>query len=202
MSLWRGSTPLVLASASSIRRSVLEAAGIPVEVRPADIDERSMEARAQPGDAVATAALLARKKALAVAQKMAERLVLAADQTLALETRRFAKPSDRTAAHEQFRALSGKTHTLNSAVAIVRNGEVLFEHVDIARLTMRPLSDQFIEAYLDAADVAVTASVGGYQLEAIGIHLFEQIEGDHFTILGLPLLPVLNFLRREGYLAG
>ncbi len=202
MSLWRGPTPLVLASASSIRRSVLEAAGVTVEVCPADMDERSIEARAQPGDAGAAAALLAREKARAVAQKMSTRLVLAADQTLALGIQRFSKPPDRAATREQLRALSGKTHTLHSAVAIARDRDVLFEHMDVARLTMRYLSDQFIESYLDTAGAAVAASVGGYQLETAGIHLFERIEGDHFTILGLPLLPVLSFLRREGYLAG
>ena len=97
--------------------------------------------------------------------------------------------------------LAGRTHELRAAVAVARGADVLFKHVAVARLTMRPLSDAFLDRYLDAAGTAVTASVGGYQLEALGVHLFERIEGDHFTILGLPLLPLLAYLRTEGSLA-
>jgi septum formation protein len=202
MALWLGATPLVLASASAVRRAVLEAAGIPVEVQPAAVDERAVEAREQPADAAAVAALLAREKARAVATAAPGRLVFGADQTLALGARRFSKPRDRAGAREQLQALGGKTHMLHSAVAIARDRAVLFEHSEVARLTMRSLSEPFLDAYLDAAGAAVTATVGAYQVERLGIHLFARIDGDHFTILGLPLLPVLGFLRQEGSLAG
>ena len=201
MGLWLAADPLVLASASAVRRHLLEAAGIPVEVNPASLDERSVEASVPSNNPSAVAALLAREKALRVAATVGGRLVVGADQTLALGERRFDKPEDRAAARAQLQALSGRTHELHAAVAVARNGAVLFEHVAVARLTMRPLSDPFLDRYLDAAGAAVTASVGGYQLEALGVHLFERIEGDHFTILGLPLLPLLAYLRAEWSLA-
>jgi septum formation protein len=201
MALWLLAEPLVLASRSAARAALLAAAGIAVEVLPADIDERGVEAKAAAQDAVAAAALLAREKARAVAAQRPGRLVLGADQTLALGARRFSKPADRAAAAEQLHALRGKTHALHSALALTRDGEVLFEHADTAQLTMRSFSDKFLAQYLDAAGDAVTASVGGYQLEKPGIQLFERVEGDYFTILGLPLLPLLNFLRRQHCLA-
>jgi len=200
MSLWLSDQPLVLASQSAIRRAVLEAAGIPVEAHPAAIDERGIEAAVGAQDPAAVAALLAREKARAVSAIRPGRLVLGADQTLALEDRRFSKPADRVAAREQLMALRGRTHALHSAVAAVRNGEVVFEHCAVARLTMRPFSEPFLEAYLDATGDAVIASVGAYQIEGRGLQLFERIDGDHFTILGLPLPPVLEFLRRDGAL--
>ena len=133
---------------------------------------------------------------------MPGRLVLGADQTLVLGERRFDKPADLAAARAQLRLLAGKTHELHSAIAFVRDGDVLNETLQVARMTMRPLSDRFLDAYLDAAGSMVTASVGAYQLERYGVHLFERVEADHFTILGLPLLPALDFLRRQGSLAG
>ncbi|HML15267.1 MAG TPA: Maf family protein [Xanthobacteraceae bacterium] len=201
MGLWRAAAPLVLASGSAVRRRLLEAAGIPVEVRPASLDERALEASAPSEDPSAVAALLARAKALRVAGDLSGRLVVGADQTLALGRRRFDKPADRAAARAQLQALAGRTHELHAALAVARGRDVLFEHVAVARLTMRPLSEAFLDGYLEAAGAAVTASVGGYQLEAVGVHLFERIEGDHFTILGLPLLPLLAYLRAEGSLA-
>ena len=201
MSLWLAARPLVLASKSTARRALLEAAGIPVEIEPASIDERAVEARAGLADAAKAAALLAREKARAVAQKHPDRLVLGADQTLALGPRRFSKAPDRAGAREQLAALRGKTHTLHSAVAVVQAGTVIFEHVDAAHLTMRAFSDGFLDSYLDAVGDAAMASVGGYQLEGAGVQLFERVEGDHSTILGLPLLPLLDWLRRSGHLA-
>lgn len=201
MRLWLATAPLVLASGSVVRRKLLEAAGIPVEVRPASLDERAVEASAPAHDPSAIAALLARAKALRVAADSPGRLVVGADQTLALGNRRFDKPADRTAARAQLKALAGRTHELHAAVAVARGKDILFEHVAVARLTMRPLGDSFLDRYLEAAGPAVAASVGAYQLEALGVHLFERIEGDHFTILGLPLLPLLAYLRAEGSLA-
>ncbi len=199
--LWLAAEPLVLASRSKARQTLLEQAGIPVEVKPADVDERRLEAAAPREDARAVAALLAREKASAAAQLHPGRLTLGADQTLALGAERFAKPADRAAARAQLRALAGQTHELHSAIAFVQDGSVLFEHAGVARLTMRSFSDRFLELYLDAAGPAVTASVGAYQLEGLGAQLFERIDGDYFTVLGLPLIPALDFLRRRGCLA-
>jgi len=202
MPLWLAPQPLVLASKSDVRGKMLAAAGLRFEIRPAQIDERATEAKAGVTEAAATARLLARAKAGAVAQSMPGRLVLGADQTLARGNRRFSKPADRAAAAEQLRALRGRTHELHSALALVRDGKVVFECVDSARLTMRAISDTFLDNYLDMAGDAALASVGGYQLEGIGIHLFERVEGDYFTVLGLPLLPLLDFLRRNGFVDG
>jgi septum formation protein len=200
MALWRNAEPLVLASKSTARLALLAAAGIAVEVLPADIDERGVEAKASARDAGSVAALLAQEKARVVSVQRPGRLVLGADQTLTLGGRRFSKPADRAGAAEQLRALRGKTHSLHSAVAVTRDGRVLFEHSDEARLTVRAFSEDFLAQYLDAAGDVVLASVGAYQLEKPGIQLFERVEGDYFTILGLPLLPLLDFLRRENCL--
>jgi septum formation protein len=201
MPLWLNAEPLVLASRSAVRRTMLEAAGVPVEICPADIDERSVEAAAPLQAPVAIAALLAREKASAIAGRNPGRLILGADQTLSLDGRRFTKPADRAAARAQLRTLSGRTHELYSAVAFVQDGTVLFDHVGVARLTMRAVSDRFLDDYLDAVGDAAAASVGAYQLEGLGIQLFERIDGDYFTVLGLPLLRALDFLRRHGCLA-
>ena len=202
MPLWLAEQPLVLASRSDVRGKMLAAAGLRFEIRPAQIDERAVEAREPAADAAAAARLLARAKADAVGATQPGRLVLGADQTLALGATRFSKPADRAAAAEQLRSLRGRTHELHSALALVRDGDVLFAHTDTARLTMRDFSDDFLAQYLDMAGEAALASVGGYQLESIGIHLFERVEGDYFTILGLPLLPLLGFLRQNGFVAG
>jgi septum formation protein len=200
MPLWLAAEPLLLASQSKVRRDLLAAAGVPVEVRAADLDERAIEAGASSSEPSAIAALLAREKARLVGRAHPGRLVLGADQMLALDGKRFAKPPDRSAAMAQLRELAGRVHALHSAVACVQDGAVIFEHVSVARLTMRTLSDQFLNAYLDAAGHAVTQSVGAYQLEGLGSHLFERVEGDYFAILGLPLLEVLHFLRQRGSL--
>jgi septum formation protein len=201
MALWLANRPLVLASSSTARQAILRDAGIRVEVDPADIDERLIEERADPAGAGEIAVLLAREKARTVAARRPGRLVLGADQTLALGARRFSKPLDRASAREQLAALSGRTHVLHSAIALVHEGTMLFEDHDSARLTMHAFGDDFIDRYLEEVGSAATASVGGYQLEGAGIQLFERIDGDYFAILGLPLLPLLRYLRRAALLA-
>src|SRR5262245_23699795 len=161
--MWLSPAPLVLASKSAVRRAVLEAAGIPVEVVPADVDERTIESNAGVSDPADAACLLARNKALAVAPLRPGRLVLGADQTLALGARRFSKPTDRDGARQQLLLLRGQTHLLHSGIAVARDGAVLYDHVEPARLTMRAFSDDVLERYLDTAGDTVMASVGGYQ---------------------------------------
>jgi len=201
MVLWQNERPLVLASRSSPRRAMLEAAGIPIEICIPDVDERTVETSAGVHDPAAAAAVLAREKANAGTRIKPGCLVVGADQTLALGNRRFDKPRDRAAAREQLMVLAGNTHQLHSAVALARNGRVLFEATDTASLTMRNLSETFLDSYLDAAGGAVLESVGAYQLEKLGVHLFDRVIGDHFTILGLPLLKLLDFLRQTGSVA-
>jgi septum formation protein len=197
MTLWRGKEPLILASQSRARQMLLTNAGIGFETVPADIDERAVQQASGLATPGGIAALLAREKALRVSSRQPEKYVVGADQTLALGDRLFSKPAGRAQAAEQLRALAGRAHELHSAVAVARDGKILFGDVAIARMTMRPLDEAEIAAYVDAAGEAVTSSVGAYQLEGLGVHLFEHIEGDHFTILGLPLLPLLAFLRSE-----
>jgi septum formation protein len=197
MTLWRGKDPLILASQSRARQMLLANAGLTFESVPAEIDERAIQQASGLSAPADIAALLAREKSLFVSRRRSGRYVIGADQTLALGTRLLSKPASRAQAAEQLHALAGKSHELCSAVAVARDGKIMFEKVAIARMTMRPLIETEIDAYLDAAGAAVTSSVGAYQLEGLGVHLFDRIEGDHFTILGLPLLPLLAFLRSE-----
>ena len=175
---------------------LLANAGFEFEVITADIDERRIQTDSKLSNPREVALLLAREKATAVSAHRAGSYVIGADQTLALGNRLFNKPAGRAEALAQLRDLAGTSHELNSAVAVAHDGKIVFEDVSVARMTMRQMSEAELSAYLDAAGDAVTTSVGGYQLEGLGIHLFERIEGDHFTILGLPLLPLLAFLRR------
>jgi septum formation protein len=200
MSLWHGEK-LILASKSAARQALLTTAKIPFEAETADIDERAVEAQSGLAAPDQVAAHLARAKALHVSARRAGRLVLGADQTLALGAKRFSKPGSIAAAAEQLRELSGKTHTLHSAIALARDGEIVFEHVAPAHMSVRALGDTFIDAYLEEVGPKVMTSVGAYQVEGAGIQLFEKIDGDHSTILGLPLLPLLDFLRRQGVVA-
>jgi septum formation protein len=202
-SLWIGADKLVLASKSASRRLLLESAGIAAEVEAAAIDERRLEREFldRGGPPSGLAPLLARAKALDVSARRRQALCLGADQTLALGDELFHKAADNAAAAQNLRTLAGKTHALNSALCVARDGEVLFETARQASMTMRALDDSAIATYLAAAGPAVLASVGAYQVEGLGIHLFEAIEGDHATILGLPLLPLLQWLRGQGCLA-
>ena len=197
MTLWRGKSPLILASQSRARQALLTNAGIGFEAVTAEIDERAVQQASglsAPGE---IASLLAREKALSVSARQPGKFVIGADQTLALGERLFSKPAGRAQAAEQLRALAGRSHELHSAGAVARDGKILFEAVAVAGMTMRRLGEAEIDVYLDEAGGAVTSSVGAYQLEGLGVHLFERIEGDHFTILGLPLLPLLAFLRSQ-----
>lgn len=198
---WLGAAPLLLASESATRRGLLERAGLPVETEPAGVDERALEGGfgdVRPDD---VARRLADAKALAVSARHPGRWVVGADQVLVCEGRRFDKATDRDDAHRTLARLAGRTHRLVSAATIARGGSVAASFAESADLTMRPLDDAAIARYLDAAGPAATRSVGAYEIEGIGIQLFARIEGEHSTILGLPMLPLLAALRRLGALA-
>ncbi len=180
---------------------LLANAGLEFKAVTADIDERGIQAASKLSSPREIGLLLAREKAKAVCADYPGSYVIGADQTLALGDRLFNKPAGRDQAMAQLRDLAGNSHELNSAVAVARDGKIVFEDVSVARMTMRKMTEAELSAYLDAAGDIVTTSVGAYQLEGLGIHLFERIEGDHFTILGLPLLPLLAFLRCERLVA-
>lgn len=195
---------VVLASGSPFRRKMLEDAGVAVETVPANIDERAVEAAVE-GSGVTPqelAAILAEAKALDVSERMPGRLVVGADQTLSLGDEVLHKPADMDAARRRLLLLSGKTHELNSAVVVARDGEALWRHVGVARLTMRDLDPGFVGRHLSRVGDKALSSVGAYQIEGEGIQLFEAVEGDYFTIVGLPLLPLLGELRRLGAIDG
>lgn len=192
---------VVLASASRSRRDLLTHAGVALAAcDAAGIDEAEVKASlgAEGGSAIQVAETLAELKATRVAPRHPGALIIGGDQMLNCEGRWFDKPSDRASAAEQLLALSGKTHTLETAVCVVRDGERLWHHNAVARMTMRPFGAAFVEGYLDAVGEAALSSVGCYQLEGRGVQLFSRIDGDFFTVLGLPLLPLLGFLRAQG----
>lgn len=195
---------LILASASPFRKAMLENAGVAVEAVPAELDERALEAPldgsgASPED---VALVLAEAKAFAVSEKHPTALVLGCDQTLSLGDEILHKPADMEAARRRLLALSGRTHHLNSAAVLARGGAVLWRHVGVASLTMRALDPAFVGRHLARVGAKALHSVGAYQIEGEGIQLFDRIEGDFFTIVGLPLLPVLAELRRLGAIDG
>ncbi len=195
---------IVLASGSPFRKAMLEAAGVDIDVMPAKIDERSVEKTlegtgASPED---VAQVLAEAKALDVSERSPGRLVLGCDQTLSLGDELFHKPADMEGARRHLLKLSGKTHQLNSAAVLARNGEALWRDVGIARLTMRKLEPAFIGRHLARVGPMALNSVGAYQIEGEGVQLFEKIDGDYFTIVGLPLLAVLRELRAMGAIDG
>lgn len=190
----------VLASGSPFRRSLLTNAGLSFDVDPAKIDERAVEAplRHSGISAEDVALVLAEAKAAEVSERRPGRLILGCDQTLSLEDEVLHKAPDMEGARRKLLKLSGKTHHLNSALVLTRDGETLWRHVSVASLTMRTLSPAFIGSYLADVGDAALASVGAYQIEGRGIQLFEKVEGDYFTIVGLPLLPLLVELRTMG----
>ena len=190
-----------MASASSARAQVLDGAGIPYLRDPASIDEGVIKSafRAKGATAAAAAEALARAKAEAVSKRHQGALVVGADQILQCGDAWFDKPADGEQAASHLRTLRGRTHSLVSAVCVVRDGERAWRHVETARLTMWAFDDAFIERYLERAGEAALESLGAYRLEGPGMRLFSDIEGDFFAILGLPLLPLLAFLRRNGW---
>lgn len=189
---------IVLASQSASRRAMLEAASIPFTAIPAHIDERALERDLEGAPPEAVALALASAKALAVSADNPDALVLGSDSLVEVEGRRFDKPASRADAAAHLRFFSGKIMRLHSAAALAREGEIVWQQASMASLHVIAMSDGFIEAYLDAEWPAVAGSVGVFRIEARGVQLFERIEGDHFTILGMPLLAVLRALRERG----
>lgn len=192
---------IVLASASRARREMLAAAGVAFTVEPADVDEpairRELATKGLAGP-LQVAEILARAKAEEVSAKHARSLIIGADQVLALGAEILSKPADAGAARASLLKLKGRTHELHSAVALAERGAVIWSHVATAWLTMRDFSDAFLEEYLRRAGDRIGQSVGAYELEGLGVQLFDRIEGDYFTVLGLPLLPLLSELRLRG----
>jgi septum formation protein len=197
VSLWRSPERKILASKSAARRALLEAAALPVESEPADVDERAIDSRflRDGGTIPRLAAKLAAEKALAVSRRAPDAFVIGADQTMTLARTLFHKAASRAEARENLLRLSGRKHRLTSAVALAQGGALVFTFEDFADMTMRKLSEPDIERYLDVAGEGALQSVGGYQLEGVGVHLFSRVVGAHSTILGLPMMPLLAWLR-------
>ena len=193
-------TPIILASASVSRRDVLTAAGISFEIVPSSVDENALKEQFDGNDYAKLALILASAKANAVSEKYPNHLVLGCDQLLVLDREVFDKPKDLANAKHHLEKLSGRTHRLLSAAVLIESGKTRWQTVETASLTMRDLSDSYIKSYLDQEGEAVLTSVGAYLLEGCGAQLFSAIEGDHFTIRGLPLLPLMAALRSLGFL--
>ena len=191
---------VVLASESRWRLEMLRRAGLKIRAEPARIDESEIKTslRVERADAAAAAETLAELKAIKISRQAPGALVIGADQILECEGRWFDKPPDRAGAAAHLRALRGKSHALETAACVVRDGVRIWHHREAPRLTVRPLDEAFIESYLDAAGPEILETVGAYRLDDIGAQLFTKVSGDYFTILGLPLLPLLGFLREHG----
>lgn len=200
-----GSMPLMLGSGSRFRRQMLEAAGLTFSVMSPvfnEVRERGRLALENPSVTPGEVALaLAKGKAIEVSGRHRGALVIGADQVLDFDGEIFGKPADAPAARTQLTALRGRTHLLQTAAVLALDGEVVWSHLDVARMTMRAFSDAFLAQYLRSAGAIVTETVGGYALEGLGAQLFSRIDGDYFTIIGLPLLPLLDELRRRGVLS-
>lgn len=195
------SETIVLASGSASRAAMLTAAGVAFDRHPASLDERALESEMDGSDAEEIAQALAAAKTAAVSSEQPERWVLGSDSLVEVDGQRFDKPATRLQAEEHLRAFSGRTITLHSAAALARDGRIDWVEGDFARLSVRELSETFIAAYLDAEWPAVAGCVGVFRIEGRGVQLFETIAGSHFTVLGMPLLPVLSALRARGVLA-
>ncbi|MBO6724551.1 MAG: Maf-like protein [Rhizobiaceae bacterium] len=195
---------VILASGSAGRRMLLENAGVPFRVELPDVDERAIEAAIDDSGATPAelALILAEAKAIEVSLRFPDAIVIAADQTMNMGDRLFHKPADMDEARRNLIALSGHTHELNSAVVVAENGTVPWSHVDTAYMTMREFSPAYVGRYLSAAGDAALKSVGSYQIEGLGAQLFDTAEGSYFTIIGLPLLPLLQVLREYGAIDG
>jgi septum formation protein len=191
---------IILASGSASRRAMLEAAGVAFTAVPPDLDERALEASLQGAAPPAIALALAEAKAQAVAAERPDALVLGSDSLVVVDGQRFDKPASRQAAEAHLCQFSGRTMELHSAAALVRGGAVVWRHAAVARLQVRPLTDAFINHYLDREWPAIGGCVGAFRIEGPGVQLFDSVDGDHFTILGMPLLPVLGALREQGVL--
>jgi septum formation protein len=190
----------VLASVSATRQRVLRNAGLFFSVEPPGVDERAAKQEMR-ADAMAPreqAAALAALKALAVSEKQSKALVIGADQMLAIDHEVLDKPRDIAEARTHLQRLRGRHHELVTSIVAARGGEVIWRHTETPRLKMRAFSDVFLDLYLQQAGETVLSSVGAYQLEGLGAQLFERVEGDYFAVLGLPLLPLLAFLREQG----
>ncbi len=192
---------LVLASKSAARRAMLENAGVTFEVRVAGVDEEAIKAASGDLDAAALAVRLAEAKALAVSRDDETAWVLGSDQTLAFDGGLVSKAGSLQTARERLRAMRGRTHQLHSGAALAVKGEIVWSGVDTVEMRMREFSDAFLDAYLAAEGEALLSCVGAYRLEGVGSQLFEAVDGDYFTVLGLPLWPVLAELRRAGVIA-
>jgi len=191
---------LVLASKSAARRAMLENAGVPFEIRVAGVDEDAIKAVSTNLDPAALAVRLAEAKALAVSRDDETAWVLGSDQTLAFDGGLISKAKSLDAARERLKSMRGRTHHLHSGAALARKGEIVWSGVDTVEMRMRDFSDAFLDAYLAAEGEALLACVGSYRLEGVGSQLFAAVDGDYFTVLGLPLWPVLAELRRAGVL--
>jgi len=191
-------TQIVLASGSGVRTRLLKNAGLIFDVIPSTVDEDVLKRAQQDASVEDLAMILARAKAAEVAAKYPEALTIGADQILECDGKRFDKPKDRAEAASHLRMFRGRAHRLITACVVYRGGEEIWRHTSIPKLSMWAFDDAFIDTYLTEAGDGVLTSVGAYQLEGLGVHLFERIEGDYFSILGLPLLPLLSFLRLKG----
>jgi septum formation protein len=192
--------PLVLASTSPFRKQLLQQAGLEFTTAAPDIDEREIEARAE-HQALSPSGLAERlgcEKALAVSKTMPGAWVLGGDQVMALGAKIYHKPADMTAARSQLLSLRGATHVLNSSLALAKDGEIIWSHVSQANMTVRMFSEAFLDDYLEKVGERILKSVGGYQIEGMGVQLFSAIQGDYFTIIGVPLLPLMEKFRELG----
>lgn len=193
---------LVLASASPFRRALLENAGLAFAVEPARIDERVVEESLEGVNPEDVASILAEAKAQDVSSRNPGAIVIGSDQTLSLDGTIYHKPANMDEARRRLLDLSGRTHELNSAIVLARDGETIWRHISVARMTMRDLDPGFVGRHLSSVGDTALSSVGAYQFEGEGIQLFERIEGDYFTVIGLPLLPLLSELRQIGAIDG